>query len=210
METKLASRIIQYMRLKKYQVFSGANQYNIVYLEGANVDGSPNADLPNCFNDRRLVIEVSNGVPVIKGNWEATTEPGNYYTFQPMNPQGAARIAFGQYNAWQVGLHGRSDPHESLVQVSPVSVCRDLNKDFKRTGDRVCAGNFGINQHWGYDLPQNNVANASAGCLVGRTRSGHSEFMRLIKRDVRYQRDRRFTFTSTVIAGDDLAKVCPM
>lgn len=197
------------MRVKRYQVFCGANQYNIVYLEGADADGRPNADLPNCFNDRRLVIEISNEVAVTRGNWEATTEPGNYYTCHPMNPGGAARIAFGQYNAWQVGLHGRSQPHEALVQVSPISVHRDLNKDFKRTGDRIDKGNFGINQHWGYNLPLNNVANASAGCLVGRSSGGHMDFMALIKKDIRFQSDRRFVFTTTVIAGDDLAKVCP-
>lgn len=206
MRKDLATRILQYMQAKKYLVFSGANYYNIVYLEGANADGVPNADQPNCFNDRRLVIEIIDNTAIIRGNWEATTEPGDYYTYHPMNQGGAARIAFGQYTSWQVGLHGRSQPHEALVQVAPVSVYRDLNKDFKRPGDRLCQGNFGINQHWGYDLPLNNIANASAGCLVGRTHLGHKEFMDLIKRDVRYLRDRRFTFTTTVIAGDDLAR----
>jgi hypothetical protein len=70
-----------------------------------------------------------------------------------MNPQGAARIAFGQYTAWQVGRHGTSDRHEALVQVVEVKVHRDLNKDMQRTGDtkgtaqadRTDTGLFGIN-----------------------------------------------------------------
>jgi hypothetical protein len=55
-------------------------------------------------------------------------------------------------------------------------------------------------------MPTNIIANASAGCLLGRTREGHREFMQLIKGDSRYQRDRSFIFTTTVIAGDDLFK----
>jgi len=203
---KLAHQIIQYMTAKSYQVFTGPRQYNIVYVEGMNVDGSLNSDAPNVFNDRRFVIQVLNAKATIIGNWEETTEPGNHYTRQPMNPRGAARIAFGQYTAWQVGRHG-SDRHEALVQVLNCKVHRDLNRDMQRTGDRTDTGLFGINQHWGYDLPVNNIANASAGCLVGRTREGHREFMQLVKADSRYQRDRRFIFTTTVIAGDDLLKV---
>ena len=43
--------------------------------------------------------------PVILGKWLATTEPGAYYTEHPVNPAGAARIEFGQYQAWRVGMH---------------------------------------------------------------------------------------------------------
>lgn len=202
--TTLSARIIDYMRHKKYAVFTGAKAYNIVYIEGINADGSLNCDAPNCFNDRRLVIEIVGLSPKIVGSWEATNEPGTYYTQHPMNPKGAARIAFGQYAAWSVGTHGRSEPHEALVQVAPIKVCRDLNKDGIRIGDTMDWGLFGCNQHHGYDLPYSNIGKASAGCLVGRTRSGHRDFMALIKTDVRYQRDRSFLFTTTVIAGDDL------
>lgn len=205
----LANRIINYMRAKNYKIFTGVGEYNIVYLEGCNVDGSLNADTPNYFNDRRLLIQFLEGKPQIIGNWEATTEPGSTYTYKPIQAAGCARIAFGQYTAWRVGMHGLHDRHEGLVQVGSVTVCRDFNQDFKRTGDRLYTGLFGVNQHWGYDLPVNNVANSSAGCLVGRTRQGHREFMRLIKSDRRYQRDHSFVFTTTVLAGDDLVKCCP-
>lgn len=207
--SNLATRIVKYMELKKYKIFSGTKQYNIVYLEGANADGSINLDTPNHFNDRRLVIQLLNNEATIIGNWEATTEPGNHYTVKPMNPGGAARIAFGQYRSWCVGMHGTRDVHESLVQVAEVCVHRDYNKDYKRPGDKLCTGLFGINQHWGYDLPTTNVANSSAGCLVGRSRGGHREFMNLIKKDIRYESDRRFIFTSTIIAADDLVKYFP-
>jgi hypothetical protein len=80
-----------------------------------------------------------------------------------------------------------------------VTVCRDLNKDFKREGDGRDTGLFGINQHWGYDLPANDLGRSSAGCLVGRTREGHRAFMRLIKTDPRYQSDPAFRFSTTIL-----------
>lgn len=206
MNIDLASRIIAYMRAKNYVVFNQPRNYNIIYVEGMNEDGTLNDDAPNEFNDRRIVIEVINGIPKIVNHWQATTEPGNYYTFNPMNSKGAARIKFGQYQAWSVGIHGNAEPHEALIQVDPITVCRDYNQDFSRTGDKLDTGLFGVNQHWGYDLPVNDVSNASAGCLVGRRRQGHREFMKIIKADRRYQVDSNYVFYTTVIGGDDLIK----
>jgi peptidoglycan hydrolase-like protein with peptidoglycan-binding domain len=204
----LAGWIARYMLAKHYHLGMEAGEYNIVYLEGMNADGTENRDSPNEFNDRRLVIEIVEGIPTIVGNWEATTEPGSYYTYNPMNASGAARIKFGQYKAWQVGTHGNSDPHEALVQVGPVSVHRDFNQDFSRVGDFVDTGNhFGINQHYGYDYPRNDIYTASAGCLVGRTRQGHREFMQLIKQDRRYRTNPSYIFTTTIISGDELLKM---
>lgn len=204
----LASRIVKYMQKKEYEIFQGIREYNIVYIEGMNSDGTVNDDRPNHFNDRRIVLQIIDGVPVIVGNWEATTEPGYHYTHRPMDPsKGAARIKFGQYKAWQVGMHGTADRHEALVQTGgEVTVHRDFNKDFQRVGDKLDTGYFGINQHWGYDLPSNNVYYASAGCLVGRLRRGHREFMSLIKKDHRYQLNNRYVFYSTVIYAPDLLK----
>lgn len=205
----LPSRIIKYMQSKNYVIFTEVKEYNIVYVEGMNEDGSLNDDAPNEFNDRRIVIEIVDGVPKIVNHWQATTEPGSHYTFQPMNSQGAARIKFGQYKAWKVGMHGNADSHEALIQVDPITVCRDFNEDFKRTDDALDTGLFYINQHWGYDAPLNDIKNASAGCLVGRRREGHREFMAIIKQDHRYVANPNYVFYTTVIAGDDLVKAFP-
>ncbi|RCJ36953.1 peptidoglycan-binding protein [Nostoc minutum NIES-26] len=205
----IASRILKYMLAQDYQVFTGSKEYNIVYLEGIDGDWTLNSDTPNGFNDRRIVIEVVNGVPKIVDHWQATTEPGRYYTFNPMNPAGAARIKFGQYKAWAVGMHGNAERHEALVQVAPITVHRDFNKDFQRTGDKLDTGLFLVNQHWGYDAPSNDIKNASAGCLVGRMRQGHREFMAIIKQDRRYVANNNYVFYTTVIAGDDLLKKFP-
>jgi predicted chitinase len=206
----LASRIIKYMKTKGYQVFTNPREYNIVYVEGMNPNGTLNDDRPNEFNDLRMVIEFKNGKPVIVGSWEATTEPGDKYTYSPQNPNGAARIKFGQYQAWIKAWHPMpksSKSHEALFQTQPIEVYRDSNKDFRRDGDRIQKGIFGINQHWGYDLPKNAISGASAGCLVGRTKQGHKEFMAIIKQDKRYLSDPNYVFYTTVIPGDDLEDV---
>ncbi|MFN6513893.1 MAG: peptidoglycan-binding domain-containing protein [Nostoc sp. CreGUA01] len=202
----IASKIIKYMQAKNYQISTNSKEYNIVYLEGVNEDWTLNSDTPNQFNDRRIVIEIEDGVPKIVNHWQATTEPGKYYTYNPMNPGGAARIKFGQYKAWSVGIHGNSEPHEALIQVAPITVHRDFNKDFQRTGDKLDTGIFLVNQHYGYDAPVNDIKNASAGCLVGRRRDGHREFMAIIKQDRRYQANKNYVFYTTIIAGDDLLK----
>jgi len=137
---------------------------------------------------------------------EGTTEPGIFWTMNPMNPRGAARIAFGQSKAWAVGIHlrGKASAHEALVQVAEVTVHRDLNKDFKRLNDRVETGLFGINQHWGYDAPKDDLGNTSAGCLVGRTKKGHREFMAMLKSDPRFLASPSYKFVAAVLPGDEV------
>lgn len=205
-----ASRIVRYMQAQKFFIAISKQQYNIVYIEGADADGTPNADQFNEWNDRRIVLEFVNGAPHIVHNSFATTEPGAKPTYQPSNPKGAARIAFSQYQAWQVGRHVGSsgfEPHEGLLQRAEVEVYRDRNRDGLRTGDSLDKGLFGINQHWGYD--SQHVGTASAGCLVGQSRNSHRDFMALIKQDQRYQTHPSYLFFTTIISGDDLAKRFP-
>ena len=201
-------KVIDYMKKKKYFICRHPDCKNIIYLEGVNPDGSLNSDIHNVFNDLRIVFTVdTNGKPDFSSSiWEGTTEPGDFWTFHPMNPKGAARIAFNQYKAWVVGTHmlGTPQAHEALTQVEPVSVYRDLNMDFKRLGDELDTGLFGINQHWGYDAPLGDLGTTSAGCLVGRTKNGHRKFMELIKDDPRYNVNNSYRFVTAVMPGDEI------
>lgn len=201
----LAHLVVAAMERKGYQVDRGPGELNIVYVEGMNADGTPNNDEANKWNDLRLLIEFEHGQPRIVGKWAATTEPGRYWTENPLSQLGAARIEFGQYKSWQVGWHHPNKPsrHEALVQTGgKVTVCRDLNKDGVRTGDRRETGNFGINQHWGYDLAE--VDKASAGCLVGQSKDGHRQFMALVKSDPRYQTNRKCVFATAILPEADV------
>lgn len=200
--------VIGYMMERNYWIARHPDCWNIAYVEGVDERGEPNDDRPNHFNDVRLVFQIKEDGSVVSHAWAATSEPGEFWVKHPMNPKGAARIAFGQYKAWGVGLHPAKSgkgQHEALVQRKPIPVHRDIDRNHKRTGDPIDEGLFGINQHWGYDLPMNDVGKASAGCLVGRTRDGHKEFMSVVKSDPRYKVSKGYMFMTTVIDGTKLA-----
>jgi putative chitinase len=202
----LAGAIVRAMETHGYRIDTAPGEVNIVYVEGLNPDGTPNANEPNRFNDLRCVIGFGrDGTPHMLGAWDGTTEPSRRWTQAPMNPKGAARIKFGQYRAWQVGLHHGNANHEALVQTGgPVTVHRDTNKDYKRDGDKLDTGWFGINQHHGYNLPRDDLGTSSAGCLVGRSIDGHREFMRIVKSDPRYRADPGFVFTAAIMPASEV------
>jgi len=207
----LAGHVVHAMQKGKYWICHHPDCINIVYVEGLDPDGTPNIDVPNEFNDLRLVLRINRaGNPEIIESWEATTEPGKHYTLlEKLDPLGAARIAFGQFKSWSVGTHncGRPSAHEALVQTAPIRVYRDLNEDFEREGDAVFVGLFGVNQHWGFDLPKSDVGRASAGCLVGRTKAGHRAFLAICKADPRYAANHSYRFSTTVLPADALSDV---
>lgn len=202
--TAIADRIIAYMQSKNYATFTNRGEVNIVYIEGAEADGTPNSDLLNVWNDRRIVILFESDRPTIALNVLATTEPGRYYTENPMNPLGAARIQLNQFKSWQMGWHKPN--HEALRQVAPIVVHRDFNKDGFRTNDRLDAGIFHMNQHHGGNSPLNDIGLYSAGCLVGRLVKEHSTFLSLCKRDPRYRQNNGFIFSTAVLSGQDFHK----
>jgi D-alanyl-D-alanine dipeptidase len=205
-EAVLAKKIVDYMKSKKYVISTKTGEYNIVYIEGACEDGTPNADLFDYYNDRRIIIEFINGKASLTNHWLATTEPGDYYTTHSINAKGVARIAFGQYkNAWRVGMYSDSSNNrfEGLVQVGNVRVKRDKNRDGKRTRDIEEVGVFGINQQQGTGNIDKRIGRDSAGELVGWLPIEHKQFMEIIKKDSRYLKDANYLFTTTIINGDE-------
>ena len=197
-------KIINYYQSEKYWIARGNDVFNICYIEGMYPDGTLNSDRLDEWNDTRLLFQVSDtGKAEIVEAWAATCEPGAYYTFNRMNPAGAARIEFGQYWAWAVGMHGNSRPHEALIQVGNIRVRRDDNEDGMRTGDALVEGNYyAINQHDGSDIDL--VGRTSAGCLVGKSIKGQQQFMRRAKSDRRYKASNAYIFCTAVIPGDKL------
>ncbi|PWT94419.1 MAG: hypothetical protein C5B54_00085 [Acidobacteria bacterium] len=199
----LAGRIIKAMHRNGYWVCRHSKCLNIVYVEGMDVGGKPNKNIPNHFNDLRLLIRIENGIPKIVGQWEGTTEPGKYWTQRPMSKRGAARLAFGQYKSWALGSH-KKKTHPALVQVSPLPVYRDLLKKYHRYGQKHI-GNFGIQHHGGYDLSKHDLGRSSAGCLVGRSMAGHKTFIRLVKTDARFiAAGGGYRFMATLMPASDI------
>lgn len=200
--TDLAGKIVYAMKKHNYKLFTGPGECNIVFVEGMGPDGEKNDNTPNRFNDGRFVLTLDADKWKILGAWEATTEPGKYWTENRMNEKGAAHVKPGQYKAWQVGMH---HSHEAWVQTGgPVTVCRDDNEDNVRDGDEEDTGDFGINMHGGYDLPKSDLGRSSAGCLVGRSMEGHRKFMSITKADPRVQANRRFVMTATLLLASDI------
>ena len=202
-DESLASSIAKYYKLQGWYFSRNSSEINICYLEGANADGRQNTDAPNEWNDRRIIWSVRAGIPTTLGNWQASCEPGWWHTLNPMNPDGCARIKNpAHFRAWRIGFHGGAKPHPALVQVAPVEIFRDSNKDMSRTGDRLHQGLFGINQHWGYGMQF--VDRASAGCMAAPDWEGHLEFIAACKSDRRYKLNPAYTFSTAFIPGDKL------
>lgn len=201
------SRIVRYCLDKGYQLASRTRERNIIYIEGLDRYGRPNADRPNEWNDLRILLSFdentapyfpSSNIPML-----ATTEPGDRYTYNPMTGKGAFRIAFGEHKAaWHIDTHG-NDAHAALRQIGPITGYRDKNQDFQRTGDALDTGLFTINQHGPYTVAT--VGISSAGCLVGANMAEHLEFMQLLSLDPRYLADKYYRFNSIIIDGSDFA-----
>ena len=170
--------------------------YNIVYVEGASIIANKlvvNDDAQDMWNDLRVLFSFENGRCSAKW-WVATTEPGKFYTQKPMNPSGAARIAFGQHRAWVEGKHQRQT---ALVQSSPILLHRDLNRDGLRTGDKMeLCSSCGINQHTTDGKPST-IGKWSAGCLVGQDKNGHNIFMSTLRKDFRNHKG--YEYVTTVL-----------
>lgn len=198
----LPERLVAAMKKHNYKLFTNPGETNIIYVKGMAPEGDKNDDAPDRFNDARFVVTFENGKPVLAGAWQATTDPSRYWTEHRMNAKGAARVKPGQYTAWQIGMH---HDHEAWVQTGgEVTVCRDDNEDFSSRGDAEDTGFFGINQHWGYDLPKNSLGHSSAGCLVGRMTKGHREFMALTKADPRFKANNKFVVTAALLLAADV------
>lgn len=198
----------------RFWIARGTDVCNHTGVEGMNYDFTPNADTPDLYNDLIVLWSVNlDGTCRIVDKFVGSSEPGKYYTIHPMNKNGAARISLGcdgngtWYRSWYVGMHGSSARHEALVQgwreSEKVLVHRDRNKDFKRSGDLVQAGNFAINLH-AAGGNKYSIGRWSAGCQVVHGFQNQARRMAVLKQDRRYQANRGYRFSYGVIPGDRL------
>ena len=117
--------------------------------------------------------------------WHATTDPGARLLKRPINSKGCAILVPGQYRgAYRIGNHWG---YPALVQVRPVKVYRDTNKDTNLDWDpdvsSIDEGYFGINIHRAKeDVITPHVAGYSAGCQVHQDSANFDEMMVLCRR----------------------------
>ena len=89
--------------------------------------------------------------------------------------------------------------HEALIQAGEIEGYRDAHKTFNRDFNYPVHGSdFGVHQHWGYDLPHDDMGNSSAGCLVGCLTQGHREFMSIVLKDPRYKENPTYHFMTAI------------
>jgi hypothetical protein len=181
---------------------------NIVYVEGMNELGRKIPRRPDAFDDLRLLLRIgAGGRPEIAGAWGATTASGRPAVEGPAEPQGAPRLTLGTHRGWVLGRTaiGTELEQEALVQVLPLAVTRDANRDFRRAGDAGERGLFLIDQHGGLDAPRERVGGVGAGCLVGRSQDGHRRFMELLRQDARWRANAAHLFATSILAAEALA-----
>lgn len=177
------------LRHKGYELFTRPYELNIVGLRSKSTT-------PNRFDD-----EIHVFYKVSPLNWhyhvfKATTDPGTYWLRQPMQPQGTAILAQGQYvDAYQLGLH--RGKYLALVQRKPVQLIRDYNRnavlDFKN--GRVSEEMAGINIHRANRTgTTKSVDKNSAGCQVFENADDFALFLKLCKRHEKLYGN-RFTYS---------------
>jgi hypothetical protein len=207
----LLDKVILTMQRRGFKVFMGDGEINIVAVRGMRPSGVACENKPNFFDDLLLLFKFVNGCPQLIDLWVCTTEPGSFWTFNPMNPGGAARIDCpGQYSSWQVGYHQGKANHLALVQTGgPVRVRRDRNKDFSQEGDKIDTGYFGVNVHHGWNAAYSNIGRTSAGCVVIPRIDLQKLFMSEIMKDRRYLANSKFVFTITFLNGLEVFNAAP-
>jgi hypothetical protein len=172
----MLSRIKEMLTEFGFTLYTKPYQLNIVGLRSKYVDS-------NRFDDEIHVFYTKED-----GKWNyhifpATTDPGTFWLNNPMYPQGTAILAQGQNkDAYAIGLH--NGKYEALVQVKPVTVIRDYDRDAFLDFDNGVkeTGNFGINIHRAESAGSTAyVDRYSAGCQVFKDADDFYAFIQLCK-----------------------------
>lgn len=149
------------------------------------------------FDDHIGVAYVEHGTEQVRFHlWDATTDPGYPYMRKPINKDGCAILAEGQYSdCYMIGKH--RGEYDALVQSGGrVRVYRDNDKNLNYNYDpkSIQTGWFGINIHKrrGND---DKIRGASAGCQVFRYAEDFEDFMSLCKEQRTHTRRNKFTYT---------------
>lgn len=143
-----------------------------------------NTSIPNTFSDSINVLFTDNTGKLVAFSWRATTDPGTFWLRNPSNSQGTAILKPGQYlNSHALGMH--RGKYLALVQIRPVTVVRDFNRDGRAdyNSGREQTGLFGINIHRALaNGTTKYIDNFSAGCQVFSNADDFSTLLQLAER----------------------------
>jgi len=140
---------------------------------------------PNLFDDEFHVFFNTSKTRFAKWAYfvfKCTTDPGTYWLRNPMNPQGTAMLAPGQYtDTYKIDMH--LGKYIALCQrLKKVRIIRDYNRnailDFYN--GKIVSENAGINIHRARKTGTTyEVDNHSAGCQVFQKANEFDFFMKL-------------------------------
>lgn len=165
------------MRHRGYKLFDRPYELNIVGLRSKST-------IPNQFDDE---IHVFYKVSTL--NWhyhvfKATTDPGTFWLRQPMQPQGTAILAQGQYiDAYQLDYH--QGKYLALCQRKKVKLIRDYNRDavLDFNNGRISIELAGVNIHRANQTgTTKSVDKNSAGCQVFENANDFALFIKLCQK----------------------------
>lgn len=131
--------------------------------------------------------------------FDATTDPGWYYTQKPFTVSGvtgAAHLCLGYHpDIWIIDIHGKGNPaaHRALCQYgNTVKIWRDIDKDGAQdASDIIQSGYFGINLHRAGLTHTENIGLWSAGCQVIQSVEDFKIFLGVLEATVKYKENPR-------------------
>lgn len=180
--------VLATIKARSHVVFDQSKPYNL------QIVGFRRSHLAsNRFDDLICVVYRDEAGVLQCPFWPATTDPGRYWLDNGRR-DGTAFLKAGQYRGcWALGLHKGEKP--ALVQVKPVTVYRDANKDDMLDKGKEDTGLFGINIHRAGSA-STVVDKWSAGCQVFANDADFEAFLELCKRQERQGKGwDRFTYT---------------
>lgn len=176
---------LNYSSLKKlilakgYQWFDEPYKPNIVGLRTETI-------VPNLYNDLMFVAFKDKYGAESFYSYTCTTLPGKYFLNHPnVQQKGCGILMPGQYlNCWIKGTHGKTRPHDALVQFGgPVNVWRDNDGDDipEFEGPNVTVQKnawIGLNIHapWS-EAERKEIDKDSAACQVASNSKAHEKFL---------------------------------
>lgn len=113
--------VIAAYKRNNYKLFTeGDYNLNLFGIRSSNMTSDK-------FNDLVGVLYRNRNIWVLQ-KYGATTDPGLYYRENPMNVNGTAILAPGQYpGAFKIGYH--QGKYKALVQNKPLLLYRDANRN---------------------------------------------------------------------------------
>jgi len=174
---------------KGYKFFEGKYNLNIVGIRGYLREAGS-------FDDLLLNIYQNADGDWVLDSFRITTDAGTYWLKNPMNEKGTALLVPNQYRGcYAIGKH--KGQYEALVQVKPVSVYRDDNRDYIMDYDAstIETGMFGINIHRSHPtMSSANNNKCSAGCQVFQDPIDYLNFMAIVHKSSQLYGN-KFTYT---------------